>query len=170
MKTIKVVNEAWFSTAPLADIVDLGMREFDIDPIRFDKKDERQKRALVRQVFKQRDLKYGAEFELDEKAGKANPFARKSSVKLPKERMSVSNLKGQYRVVKCRMRANDNDEKWNLWLIVAQNTDFETCLAKLHEKYADRGPNPKFNSSGALQFTLESFVAWAVTCGWIVRV
>jgi hypothetical protein len=167
MKIIKITNEAWFSTAPLADIVDLGMREFDIDPARFDKKDERQKRALVRQVFKQRDLQYGATFELDEQAAKANPFARKSSVKLPKQRMSVSNLKGQYRVHKCRMRAADNDEKWNLWLIVAQNSDFETCLAKLHEKY---GENPKFNSSGALQFTLESFVAWAVTCGWVVRV
>lgn len=168
MKVIKVINEAWFTTAPLADIVDVGMREFDIDPTKFAKKDERQKRALVRQVFKQRDLAYGTEFEIDEKAAAANPFARKVNIPgMKKPRMSVSNLKGQYRVVKCRMRAADNDEKWNIWLIVAQNTDFEVCLAKLHEKYGERN---SFPSSGAMMFTLESFVAWAVTCGWIVRV
>lgn len=168
MKIIKVINEKWFTTCPLSDIVDLGLREFDIPPTAFEKKDERQKRALVRQVFKQRELSYGTEFEVDEKAAAVNPFARKVTIPgVKKPRMSTANLKGQYRVVKCRLRAPDNDERWNMWGIIATNTDYEKCLAKLHEHYGEKN---SFGTTGTMMFSLESFVAWATTCGWIVRV
>lgn len=165
-KKITVVNDKWFSTAPIEDVMSLGLRVLDIPVANLSGKDEKGQRTLVRQMFKQREeFDFGQEFEITELD--SNPFKKKGAAMHKKTpRTPIGQLTGPYKVVKCRMRADGNDPKWELWGLVATHHDFDALFKVFDEQYKDK----KFHSSGASTFSAKEFAQWALKCGWIIKV
>ena len=165
-KKIVVVNEKWFTTAPIEDIMSLGLRVLEVPVANLDGKDEKGQRTLIRQVFKQREeFDFGQEFEVTEL--NSNPFKKKGAAMNKRTpRTPMGDMSGPYKVVKCRLRASENDERWNVWGIIARSTSFEECFAALSEKYGDQ----KLGTKGAMTFEPKRFVQWSLKCGWIIKV
>lgn len=164
-KTIIVVNEKWFSTAPIEDVMSLGLRVLDIPVANMDGKDEKGQRTIVRQVFKQREeFDFGQEFEITEL--NSNPFKKKGVMAKKTPRVPINELNGPYKVVKCRMRAPDNDPRWELWGDVATHKTFEELFALFDEKYHGK----RFSSTGTATFSAKEFAQWSLKCGWIIKV
>jgi hypothetical protein len=172
MKFVKIVNEQWFKTASLEEVTAVGIGHLGIPaPQIIAKDDEGQKRNLVKQVFKQKvkagEFDFGAEFDIHTDEPQANPFKVAVKGAGVKKSVAVSTLKGNYSVNKCRLRAPDNDLRWELWQILTKHKDFESLNAAYVEKY---GKDAKFPTKGSCTFTAMEFAAWAVRCSWIVVV
>lgn len=172
MKKINVINEKWFRNQPLGDVVALGVAHLGIPLTSFDGKEEIAKRALCRQRFnelvKAGHVQYKQDFEIhaDENVG-GNPFAPKRGVAATKKKsVPLSALTGKYAVHICRLRAGDNDKRWELWRHIVQHKDFESLLKTYKDTYGDQ----EFKSTGLARFTAPQFAAWALRCGWITKV
>jgi hypothetical protein len=164
MKVVKVLSEQWFSKAPFQEVKMLAIKHLGIpaavmnDP----NKQENFKRSMARQVFN-KDHEYGGEYDILEAA---NPFG-----KVPKRKVTGSiggGLTGEYRFVKCGMRAPEGDVRWQMMKVVEENTTFEAALA-IWDKEA--GIKTKFKATGDKHtFNFVEMVQWALKRGWIERV
>lgn len=165
MKVLKVLTEQWFTNSPFHEVKMLGIKHLNIPASALDdaNKPENSRRALVRQVFNKSEHEYGEEFEIIEPT---NPFG-----KVPKRRTSTTTgLTGEYRFVKCGMRAPEEDIRWKMMELMEKNTDFET-LVKAWEQESGTGPRELFKATGkSHQFNFIDQVNWALARGWIVRV
>jgi hypothetical protein len=158
MKTIKVTSEAWFKKAPFHDIKMLGIKHLGIPADRFENKQaEAFKRALVRQVYT-KDHQYGEDFEITEPV---NPFGT------PKKRVRLGEaLKGDYAFVKNGLRAPDGDVRHTMMEYLQRFTTFESVIQAWDADHEEK----TFKSTGALTFTFQGFIGWALKRCWIIRV
>lgn len=161
MKIVKVVNEGWFKTAPFSDVKMVGIKHLDIPAEKFaNNQPEGFKRALVRQVFKSKDLKYGTGFEIMEAV---NPFGAPKR----RNRAGDNGLIGTYSWVKNGLRAPEGDIRHDMMKVVERNTDFKLAIKDWEGE--GHAPGEKYRSTGALEFTFKGLVEWALKRGWIIK-
>ena len=163
MKTIKVLTEQWFTKASFNEVKMLAIKHLEVPAsvMNDSHKPEGSRRAIARQVFN-KSHEYGEEFEIIEPS---NPFG-----KVPKRRTTSSSggLDGEYRFVKCGMRAPDDDIRWQMMKVVEDNTKFEDAIAAWDK---EAGAKTLFKSTGAKhQFNFIDQVKWALSRGWIIKV
>jgi hypothetical protein len=160
MKIIVVKDENWFKKAPFADVKMVGIKHLGIPAEKFaGKQPEPFKRAMVRQVFAQKDLEYGIEFEIMEAN---NPFGQ------PKRRRSSDDsLIGTYSWVKNGTRAPEGDVRHDMMTVIERNTSFQDAI----KDWEGEGhvPGEKYRSTGVLEFTFKGLVEWALKRGWIIK-
>ena len=161
MKTVRIINERWFRTAPFHDVKMLGIKFLGVPADRFvSTQTENFKRALVRQMYNKQYGEYGKEFEIPESS---NPFGA------PKRRRSkvYPVFVGEYRFVKNGLRAQKEDIRWQMMEVVKKNTTFEAAIEEFANQY---GSNTKFKTAGKLEFDFQGMLGWAEKLGWIMRV
>ena len=164
MKTIRVLTDQWFTKATFNEVKMLAIKHLNVpaDVMNDSHKPEGSRRAIARQVFN-KSHEYGEEFEIIESS---NPFG-----KVPKRRSTTpagAGLEGEYRWVKCGMRAPEDDIRWQMMKVVEEHTKFEDAIVAWDK---EAGAKTLFKSTGAKhQFNFIDQVKWALSRGWIIKV
>jgi hypothetical protein len=164
MKVIKVLSEQWFKKASFDEVRLIAVRHLNIpaDVMNDSHKEENFKRAMARQVFN-KEHEYPKEFEIVEIS---NPFG-----KVPKRRTSTAvagGLTGEYRFIKCGMRAPEDDIRWQMMKTLENHNKFEDALKEWDKT---TGVKTRFQSTGKSHtFNFVEMVQWALKRGWIERV
>lgn len=162
MKIIKVVDENWFKKAPFADVKMVGIKHLGIPADRFaGKQPEPFKRAMVRQVFKQKEIPYGTEYEIMEVN---NPFGQ------PKRRRSATTSGDfEYVWVKNGIRTPKDDIRWEMMRIIEENTS----LFNVIKAWESEGHliSDRYESTGEKKskFTFMMHFNFALKQGWIIK-
>ena len=162
-KIIKVLTEQWFTKASFDEVRMLAIKHLNIpaNTMNDSHKPEVSRRALARQVFV-KSHQYGEEFDIIE----SNPFG--AAPKRTTKSSTNNNLTGEYRFVKCGMRAPEGDIRWEMMKLLEENSSFEKVLADWDKTM---GVSTKFKNTGKIgTFNFIDMIQWALTRGWIVRV
>jgi hypothetical protein len=160
MKIIVVKDENWFKKAPFADVKMVGIKHLGIPAEKFaGKQPEPFKRAMVRQVFAQKDLEYGIEFEIMEAN---NPFGQPK-----RKRSNGGTLTGTYSWVKNGIRAPEGDVRHDMMRVIERNDSFEEAIKDWQNE--GHAPGEKYKNTGQNMITFEWQIQWSLMRGWIIK-
>lgn len=155
---IVVANEGWFVQAPYAHIETLGIRYLDIPADKFEgSRPENFKRALVRQRYKERGLKYGDEFEYEDSDNRV----------VKRKKKAVGHTNYEYVYMRAALRCPENDIRWQMDATIKRNNSLESALADWVSQghTADKMYSKKEGTKGT--FTFVDQLNWYMKCGWI---